>query len=257
MSTRNVLPVRRGWLLRILVVSMAASGCGPKRPFGQTITLTPSSPPKSTPTPSPALAKTQSPLTDRYQAWSTNFGEVHDLAASGIAPYQNSAEIDTTNVNSGGKAVKVFGTDLDQVVDLGALADHGVADGPAIDRRPGADLHLVLHDDAAHLRHLAVAIWPHHKAESVLPDTATRMDDHAVANEGMDDRGVRSDRAIAADSNIGTDNRSCADDRARSDLGPRSDHRARVDRDAALHARRRMNERARRRARCLEQRGGP
>jgi endo-1,4-beta-xylanase len=47
---------------------------------------------------------------DPYQTWSTNFGEVHDLAASGIAPYQNSADIDTTNVNSGGKSVKVFGT---------------------------------------------------------------------------------------------------------------------------------------------------
>jgi GH35 family endo-1,4-beta-xylanase len=110
MSAKNVFPIRRGWLLSILVVSMAASGCGPKRPFGQAITLTPARPPKSTPTPSPALAKTQSPVLEPYQTWSTNFGEVHDLAASGIAPYQSSAEIDTTNVNSGGKSVKVFGT---------------------------------------------------------------------------------------------------------------------------------------------------
>ena len=38
---------------------------------------------------------------------------------------------------------------LDQVVDLGALADHGVADRTAIDRGAGADLDIVLNDDAA------------------------------------------------------------------------------------------------------------
>src|SRR5262249_58003723 len=35
-------------------------------------------------------------------------------------------------------------SDLHQVVDLGAFADHRVAIGAAIDRRPSADLHFVL-----------------------------------------------------------------------------------------------------------------
>ena len=47
--------------------------------------------------------------------------------------------------------------DLDEVVDLGALADHGVADGAAVDGGAGADLDVVLDDDAADLRHLEVA----------------------------------------------------------------------------------------------------
>jgi endo-1,4-beta-xylanase len=95
MSTKNIFPILRFWLLSILVVSMAMSGC-------QTITLTPSSSPTSTPHPSPTI--------DPYQTWSTNFGEVHDLAASGIAPHNNLAEIDTTNVNAGGKSVRAIGS---------------------------------------------------------------------------------------------------------------------------------------------------
>ena len=47
---------------------------------------------------------------------------------------------------------------LHQVVDLGALADHGVAHGAAVDRGAGADFDVVLDDDAADLRNLAVAL---------------------------------------------------------------------------------------------------
>src|ERR1700737_3098392 len=46
--------------------------------------------------------------------------------------------------------------DLDQVVDLGPLADHGVADRAPVDGRIGADLDPILDDDAPDLRHLAV-----------------------------------------------------------------------------------------------------
>ena len=48
--------------------------------------------------------------------------------------------------------------DLDQIVDLGALADHGIADGAAVDGRIGADLDVVLDDDAADLRHFQMAL---------------------------------------------------------------------------------------------------
>ena len=47
--------------------------------------------------------------------------------------------------------------DLDEIVDLGALADHGVADRAAVDGGVGADLDIVLDDDAADLRNLVVA----------------------------------------------------------------------------------------------------
>ena len=47
-------------------------------------------------------------------------------------------------------------SDLHQVVDLGALADHGVAIGAAVDGGVGPDLDIVLNDDAADLQDLAV-----------------------------------------------------------------------------------------------------
>jgi hypothetical protein len=42
-------------------------------------------------------------------------------------------------------------TNLHEIVDLGALADHGVAICTAIDRAAGADLHVVLNNDATDL----------------------------------------------------------------------------------------------------------
>src|SRR5262245_41847995 len=58
--------------------------------------------------------------------------------------------------------------DLHQVVDLGAFADHGVAIGAAIDGGPGADLHIVLNDDPAHLQDFAVTGCSHPQAQSGL-----------------------------------------------------------------------------------------
>jgi endo-1,4-beta-xylanase len=46
----------------------------------------------------------------KYETWSTNFANVTDLAAAGISAYGASVAIDTTNVNSGGKSIKVYGT---------------------------------------------------------------------------------------------------------------------------------------------------
>ena len=71
---------------------------------------------------------------------------------------------------------------LNQVVDLGALADDGIADGAAVDGCAGADFDVVLDDDPADLRHLEMSVAAHHKAEPVLPDIAARMDDDAVAD---------------------------------------------------------------------------
>jgi endo-1,4-beta-xylanase len=47
---------------------------------------------------------------NNYESWSTNFANVTDLAAAGIRANGASAAIDTTNVNSGGKSVKIYGT---------------------------------------------------------------------------------------------------------------------------------------------------
>ena len=47
--------------------------------------------------------------------------------------------------------------DLHQIIDLGALADHRVAQRAAVDRGAGADLDIVLNDDPAQLRNFDMA----------------------------------------------------------------------------------------------------
>src|SRR6202035_6159593 len=66
--------------------------------------------------------------------------------------------------------------DLHQIVDLGALADDGIAAGAAVDGRIGAYLHIVLNDDAAGLRDFFMALRARQIAKTVLADTGARMD---------------------------------------------------------------------------------
>ena len=117
--------------------------------------------------------------------------------------------------------------DLDEVVDLGPLPDHGVADGAAVDGGIGADLDVVLDDDAADLRNLAVAAGARQIAEAILPDAHAGMDDDAVADQRMHDRRARADHAIAADAHIRADHGGRPDHRAGADFRARADHRRR------------------------------
>ena len=74
--------------------------------------------------------------------------------------------------------------DLHEIVDLGALADHGVADRAAVDRGVGADLDVVLDDDAPDLRDLADGrSRPCTKPKPSCPMLAAGMHDHAVADQ--------------------------------------------------------------------------
>src|SRR5664280_672368 len=131
--------------------------------------------------------------------------------------------------------------DLNQVVDLGALADHGVANGAAVDRGAGADLDVVLDDDAPDLRHLEVAGAAHNEAEAILADLAARMDDDPVADQRVGDHRPAADRAIAPYPYLGSDHRRRPDDAAAADFGARSNYRARFDGDAAFQPRARMH----------------
>ena len=65
--------------------------------------------------------------------------------------------------------------DLHEIIDLGPLADHGVAAAAAVDRGVGADLDIVLDDDAAKLRNLDVTRGARMVAESVLTDPAAAV----------------------------------------------------------------------------------
>src|SRR5205807_297556 len=126
-------------------------------------------------------------------------------------------------------------SDLHEVVDFGAFADDGIADRAAVNGGAGPDLHVVLDDDATDLHDLAVRALRPDVTETVLPDRAARMDDHAIAHEAMGDRTVGADHASAADPYLGSDCRAGIDQRARANFGLRPDHRPRINRDAGFH----------------------
>src|SRR5712664_3451838 len=95
-------------------------------------------------------------------------------------------------------------TDLDLIVDFGAFADHGVAQTASIDSRPGADLHVVLNQDAAGLRYFQMAIRSKEdEAIPILSDAAAGMDQDVVAYKRKLNRGTRADIAIPANPDIG------------------------------------------------------
>ena len=94
-------------------------------------------------------------------------------------------------------------------------------------------------------------------AEAVLPDTRAGMNDHAVADKGMNHRRARTDRAIAPDGDAGSDHRAGCDQCPRADFSAGSDHRQRIDGDARLQPRGRMHPRIGRAAGRAEQRGRP
>ena len=89
--------------------------------------------------------------------------------------------------------------DLHEVVDLGAFADDRVGHRAAIDGGVGADLDVVLDDDAADLRQPLGRTRPGNEAESLAPDLGTAEDDHPVADQRALDAGARSDIAVASD----------------------------------------------------------
>src|SRR5665213_393663 len=122
--------------------------------------------------------------------------------------------------------------DLTKVVDLRGLPDRRVPDTATIDRRPGADLDVVLDDHAAGL--LNLFLFGAGVTETVLPDPAARMNHDAISDQCMHDGAPGADHAIAPDQDVRSDHGRRPDDAACSDLGTRSDHRSRIDRYVVL-----------------------
>ena len=150
--------------------------------------------------------------------------------------------------------------DLHEVVDLGAAPHDRVAEHRAIDRRVGADLHVVLDEDPAHLRDLAVRLPVECVAEAVGPDHRARMDDdppaeldagaehHArVEHRVLADLGARPDERERVHAHAGAQDRARLDHGQRADRGGRVDPRVRRDHrggiDAGRRGRRRVEER--------------
>src|SRR3990172_8390764 len=119
--------------------------------------------------------------------------------------------------------------DLDQIINFRPLADDRILKSPAIDRRIGADLDVVLDYDAADLGHLEMPPWPHGVAEPVLANSYSRVQDDAIADDGMDDGNERADirappdRDPVSDDGAGSDARTAPNPRFGTDDGPRFD----------------------------------
>src|SRR4029078_3030917 len=102
-------------------------------------------------------------------------------------------------------------TYVDQVGDLGTVADHRVADGASIDRGTGPDLDVVLNNHAPDLLDLDVTASPHDESEAVLTDLAPGMNDDPITEQRVADGRSRADLKHTAYSHR------CADDRLFSD----------------------------------------
>ena len=95
---------------------------------------------------------------------------------------------------------------LYEVVDFRAFADHGVTTAAPVNSCASADLNIVVNNYAAELRYFRSPASARDIAESILPNSATGMDDHVVADDGMNDRGTMPNGAIAANANVRSDN---------------------------------------------------
>ncbi len=93
-----------------------------------------------------------------------------DLAAQHdeIAEPRRTGNTDLTDDDTMAADLHVVG-DLHEIVDLRALTDHRVEHMAAVDRGIGADLHIVLDDDAADLRNLGMLLPAELEPEPVLP----------------------------------------------------------------------------------------
>ena len=124
--------------------------------------------------------------------------------------------------------------DLNQIINFGALADHGVAQRAPVDRRIGADLDIVLNDHAADLRHFQVALPTHGEAEPVLADGDAGVESDLLPTSAWVTRGVRPDIAVAADMHAVADHAARGNSWCRARCGLGADHRAGLDHDAPL-----------------------
>src|SRR6185437_7331513 len=136
--------------------------------------------------------------------------------------------------------------DLHQIINHRAGADHRIGSGAAVDRGVGADLHVILDDDAAELRHFDEALGIHGKAEAVLAQAHARVEPDARADEAVADADIGADAHVVAQHAARAYHGVGADMAAPADLGPGADHGMRLDRRAVAQSRRWINGGARR-----------
>lgn len=81
-----------------------------------------------------------------------------------------------------------------------------------------------------------MSVAAHHKAEPILPDIASRMDNDPIANESVTDHRIGADRTITADPHPAADHGICSNGSSAADFNLGTDHRTGLDRGAVFHA---------------------
>src|SRR5690606_14276136 len=115
---------------------------------------------------------------------------------------------------------------LDQVVELHAITDHGVVERAAVDRGVGADLDVAADDDPTGLRNLDPG------AGALACETETvGADDHARMQDA-----VLADHAVVIDRDVGVQASAAPDARAAADEAVGADHHVFAEFDALFHA---------------------
>src|SRR5919201_2096195 len=95
-------------------------------------------------------------------------------------------------------------TELHEIVDLGPAADDRIAECRAVDRAVRTDLDVVLDDDAARLRNLAMPRAVEGEAKPVGADDRAGMHQHALSqSRSGEERHVGAEHALLADLHAG------------------------------------------------------
>jgi hypothetical protein len=118
---------------------------------------------------------------------------------------------------------------LNQIVDLGAFADHRVIKRTPIDGGVGTDFDMVLNDHTAYLRDLEQSPGTRSIAKSVLTYAGSGMNDNVGSYQRMLNRNAVTNVAVAADTATGTDGRACRDDCTSPNFGFGTNDGTRLD----------------------------
>ena len=137
---------------------------------------------------------------------------------------------------------------LDLVIELHAVTDHGIGQGPAINSGVHTDFHVVTDQYAADLGNLVPDTLGVGKAKAFAADHSTRLNDHTLTNTHIvverHTRGqpaIGSDFATRADKAVGTHRDTSANTRTTLDHGERTNTGRRVNLGIIGDHGRRMN----------------
>ena len=145
-----------------------------------------------------------------------------------VAHYRAAGDSDLPADHAMAAEANVVG-DVDEIIEHAAGPDNGILGGAAIDGAEGANLHAVLDDDAAELRHALKADGPRYEAEALRADGDPGFDLDAAANQGMTDAAIGADHAVVADKHAFAHHHVGADVAALADVDVTLDHGAGVD----------------------------